>query len=127
MSGNVLRLTPQNFELFSGADKYLNVTVRDKNNQVVDLTGATITWALSRTPKSTKLVEYTSPVDIIILDPATEGKFQVQIKNADTEALKGGTRAKPEMYYHEARVQSAAGLRTPVMYGDVELLNNLIE
>ncbi len=117
----IVRLVPQDIELFAGKDKNLNCTVRDQNNQVVDLTGATIRWALSKTAKSTKLIDYTSPTNIAIDGDPTTGKFVVSIQDADTTGLPGGD------YYHEAKVTSAAGLETTVFYGTVEMRDSITE
>lgn len=116
----IVRLKPQDFELVSGNDKTLNFTVLDQTDAIVDLTGATIAWSLSKTAKSkTRIIEYVSPTNVVITD-ATAGKFSVSILDSDTEALKGG------FYYHEARVTSAAGLKTTVAIGKVEVLDNII-
>ena len=120
MARNARRLVPQDFELFSGNDKVLRVTVRDENGGIVDLTGATIRWILSRKQGSTPLIDYTSPTNITLAsDPAT-GKFDIEISDTDSEPLRKGT------FYHECLVTSAAGLKTTVMYGFVEVLKNSI-
>ena len=117
----VVKLVPQDFELVSGNDKNLNFSVLDQDDVVVDLTGATIAWSMSRTNKSkSELITLLSPADITITDPVN-GKFTVTIKDTDSEALQGGD------YYHEARVTSTAGLKTTVAYGTVELLDNIID
>lgn len=115
------KLIPQDFELVSGNDKNLNFTLLDQDDAVVDITGATIAWSLSRSNKNkTPLVDLLSPADITITN-ATGGKFQVKIKDTDTEGFKGGE------YYHEARITSAAGLKTTVAIGTVSLLDNIID
>ncbi len=115
------KLVPQDFELVSGNDKNLNFTVLNQDDNVVDLTGATIAWSMSRSATNkTPLINYVSPTNITITD-ATNGLFSVDIQRADTEALKGGE------YYHECRVQSAAGNKITVAYGVVTLRDNVID
>ncbi len=117
----VFRLVPQDFQMVSGNDKTLNFTVLDENDLVVDLTGATIVWALADSEKSkSRIITYTSPVNVTITTPL-EGKFSVSIQSADTEPL------KPKDYYHEARVTSSGGDVTTVAIGTVEVLRNVID
>ncbi len=117
----ITKLTPQDFELVSGNDKNLNFTLTDQDDVAVDLTGATIVWAMAHAAKNkSRLITYTSPTNLIITDAAT-GKFQVQVQDTDTENLKARD------YYHEARVVSAAGQKRTVAIGTVTLLDNVID
>lgn len=116
-----IKLVPQNFELVSGNDKTLKFTLTDEDDAAVDLTGATIVWAFAKTATAkSPLFEYTSPTNVTITD-ASGGLFEVEIQSADTLVLKGGE------YYHEARVESAAGNKITVAYGVVSLLDNVID
>jgi len=116
------KLIPQDFELVSGNDKILKFNTTDQDDIVVDLTGATIIWAMANTAKAKKnIIEYTSPVQVTITAPATGGLFEVAILTAATEGLKGGE------YYHEVRVVSAGGKKTTVAYGTVTLRDNIID
>ena len=117
-----IKLVPQDFELVSGNDKTLRFTLTDENGDPVNLTGATIIWAFAKTATSkASLFDYTSPANVTITDPPTDGLFEVDIQRADTEGFKGGE------YYHECRVQSAAGNKITVAYGVVTLLDNVID
>lgn len=117
----ITRLTPQNFQAVSGNDKVLKFNTKNEAGEIVDLSGATIIWALAKTAKAkSTLIEYTSPTNVTITAPATDGLFQVAIQRADTEDLKGGE------YYHEARLQDASGNRVTIAYGIVDLLDNVI-
>lgn len=119
------KLIPQNFEIVSGNDKVITVPVLDENGAVVDLTGATIVWAVAINEKSKRRVfEYTSPTNITILAPATDGVFRIDVQDTDTEPLSIG-RIRTD-YYHEARVTSAAGSKTTVMIGTMTVLGNVI-
>ena len=117
----IVRLKPQDFELVSGNDKTLSFKTLDQDDVVVDLTGATIIWAMSNMAKNKKrIITYTSPVQVTITD-AVNGLFTVDILDTDTEALPAAD------YYHEARSTSAAGLKTTLAYGTVKLLSNIID
>lgn len=116
----IIKLLPQDFELVSGNDKDLLFTTLDENDNVVDLTGATIVWALSRAAKNkSRLVTYTSPTNLTITDAAA-GLFTVKLQSADTEGLKA------DDYYHEVRLTSAAGRKTTLAIGTVKILDNVI-
>ena len=117
----IRKLTPQNFELVSGNDKDVRFTTLDQDDIAVDITGATIIWALARSAKNkSALFTYTSPTNIAITN-GLAGKFTVSIQDTDTLTLKAGK------YYHEARVTSAAGKKITVAYGEVDMLDNVID
>lgn len=119
----VKKLTPQNFEIVSGNDKQLNVTVLDENGSAVDLSGATIVWAVAINEKSkSRIFEYTSPTNITITD-ATVGKFRIDVQASDTEPLSIGR--IETSYYHEARML-VGGKKTTVMIGTITVLGNVI-
>ena len=114
-----VRLTPQNFEVVSGNDKQLNVTVIDQDGVAVDITGATIVWGVSLTDESkSRIFFYTSPANITITS-ATAGKFRINILDTDTEPL------VPQDYFHEARMVDTAGLKTTVMRGTMTVEGNI--
>lgn len=117
----IVRLVPQDFELVSGNDKTLNFSLLDQDDEIVDITGATIIWSLAKTAKSkTRIITYTSPTNVTI-DDAAGGLFSVDIQAADTEPLQAGE------YYHEARITSSGGKKFTAAYGTVELLSNIID
>ena len=125
----VTELTPQNFEIVSGNDKRLNVTVLDEDNVPVDITGAVIVWAVSVSNlNKNRIFTYTSPTNITIILPQTGpdiGKFRIDVQDGDTEPLSPG---KPKRdYYHEARMVSAAGQKSTVMIGTMTVLRNTID
>ncbi len=116
----ITKLVPQNFELVSGNDKTLQFTALDEFDVVINLTGATIVWAFAKTATAkATLFDYTSPTNVTITD-AEGGLFEVEIQSADTEDMKGGE------YYHECRMESAAGNKITLAYGVVVLLDNVI-
>ena len=115
------KLAPQNFELVSGNDKDLNFVHKDQDGAIVDLTGATISWALAEHEKSkARIIFYTSPTNITITD-AVAGEYTVSILAADSEPL------TPRDYYHEVRITSAASKTHTAVIGTVTVLRNIID
>jgi hypothetical protein len=119
----IVKLTPQDFEVVSGNDKELNVTVLDQDDLPISLTGAVIAWAYSRAASNkTRIQTYTSPTNITIILPQTgsnKGKVRIDVQAVDTEPLVGD-------YYHEARM-TAAGKKSTIMYGKMKVLSNIID
>ncbi len=122
------KLIPQNFEIVSGNDKTINVTVLNENAVAVGITGATIVWAVAIDAKSkSRIFFYTSPANITIILPQTglnKGKFRIDVQDTDTEPLSIG-RIRTD-YHHEARMVSASGVKTTVMTGTMTVLGNVI-
>lgn len=117
----ITKLLPQDFELLSGNDKDLNFVHRNQDGLVVDITGATIVWALANSPLSkSRIITYTSPTNVTITD-ALAGKYTVSIQDTDTEPL------PPGEYYHEVRLTSAAGKKHTAAYGMVFVRRNVID
>jgi len=115
----IVRLEPQNFELYAGNAKTLHFEIVDEDGAVVDITGATIAWGVSTHENSkSKLFSYTSPTNITITD-AANGKFDVSVLASNTAALKAGD------YHHQAEVTDAGGNPTTVAFGTIELRTNI--
>jgi hypothetical protein len=110
------------FELFSGNDATLKVTVVDKdnNNLPVNLSGVlSILWKLALLPSSkTFKIEKSLSSGITVTD-AANGKVEVVLTAAETEPLKGA-------YYHEMRVTTSGSKKVTVMYGEVLVSENLV-
>lgn len=117
----ITKLIPQDFELVSGNDKQLNFVHRDENGLIVDITGATIVWALANSENSkSRIITYTSPTNVTITDgPA--GKYRVSIQAADTEPL------PPNDYYHEVRITSVGGDVHTGVIGTATVRRNVID
>jgi len=116
----------QDFEMHSGNDRDLVVTVKNAAGVVVNITGATIKWQISKLDASlavptagsdVALVSKDTGGDIAITD-AVNGVFTVTIASADTESLKGD-------YYHESQVLLASKKST-VVFGKLTIKRNLI-
>lgn len=108
----------QNIEFHAGDDKRLEVTVRDEDGAVVDLTGIeSAKWSLAKTANSTALVTHTLNDNIAVV-AATSGVIHITIDAADTEGLRG-------VYYHEAEITDASGKTGTILYGSATILGSL--
>lgn len=101
----------QDFVMWAGDNKLIDVTVVDGDGVAVDITGATIKWVLAKTAGDSALVTKTTGDGITITDAAA-GKFRVTLVPADTESLAG-------VYYHEAEVTDASSQVSTVLIGKV--------
>lgn len=89
--------TRQNFDMVSGDTKIVEIEVLDEAGDVVNITGATITWVLCRSRNNpTPLITKTTSAGITITQPLS-GIFQVLLVPNDTANLSG-------IYLHEAEV-----------------------
>lgn len=118
----------QDFEMHSGNDRDLVVTVTDAAGAVVDISAASaIRWSVSQLdesgtiplPKSeTALLAKTLGGGITITNGPL-GIFTVALPKADTESLRGS-------YYHEAEIVLSAKEST-IMFGKLAIYRNLIQ
>lgn len=109
------------FTMFKGDSKVLEVTVKDQDDEVVDISGTVIRWQLSKKAKDTTALISKTTVGgggVTITD-GPNGRFDVLIDPDDTEELKAGA------YYHEAEVNDG-GLISTVMTGTATLVETLI-
>jgi hypothetical protein len=81
--------TAQNFELYAGEDKTIEVTVSD----VVDLSGSTITYKMATTKGGASVVIKTSATDIT----STLNVISIPLPASDTASLSG-------RYYYQITV-----------------------
>ncbi|HSF94778.1 MAG TPA: hypothetical protein VLA52_07105 [Thermohalobaculum sp.] len=119
----------QNFDYHAGDNKPLDFTVYDEDPanpgqpdlaSPVDLTGATIRWALSAfATDAAPLLTKTTALGITITDAAA-GKFRVSLDKADTVALNG-------KYYHEAEVLTAGAADDTVATGTVTVAPTVLD
>lgn len=88
------RLRPQSFEMRSGDDRTLTVTLRDRAG-VVAITG-TYVWILASGPLAAAGAEVTKTGAV------TAGVFTITLADTDTDSIDG-------LRYHEATVTETAG------------------
>jgi hypothetical protein len=112
--------TSQNFTLYQGDDLVLQVTVKNPDGTVKDLTGASsIKWAMAKAAKGTALLSKTLGAGITNAAPLT-GVFEVTIAQGDTPTIAAGA------YYHEAELVDAAGKKSTVLVGTATIVQALI-
>lgn len=109
----------QNFTMWSGDDKTLEVTVVDENGSVQDITGMTIDWHLARKVTTSALVQKATGGSGIVISDGSAGVFQITLSAADTDDLSG-------KYYHEAQVTDSSGNISTVTVGTITINRDLI-
>ncbi len=113
------------FELTSGDDRILELTAKDNDGVVVDITAARIIWGLyvSRLGGAAALITKDSingNAEVEITD-AVNGVFQVKLDPADSDALMEAA------LYHECQIIDATSNKQTVVRGTVNLRNDRIE
>lgn len=102
------RLLPQNFEMRSGDDRTLSVTIRDRTGATVSLTG-TYVWVLTNSDSPQDSVKVTKSGSV------TAGVATVTIDDTDTDDLDG-------VYFHEMTVaETSSAAESVVMNGHVRI------
>ena len=111
----------QNFEMRSGDDRVLKVTVTDADaGGLKNLTGATIVWRLSRKIGGPAVITKQSGGQGIEIPVGTDGVFEVTLAPADTAGLRGD-------FVHEAEVTDSDGKKATVTVGRLTIHRDMIE
>ena len=103
----------QNFSAAIGEDRTLTFTVLDAAGAAVDVTGATITWAMRTHELSTVNVLAITATSL----GGAAGTFNVVITDALTIAI------DPRVYYHSAKVTDSSAIETVVALGTASFYN----
>lgn len=114
-------LVPQSWVAQSGDTIRLPITVKDNAGVIVDLTGATVRFAIARGPDQSPDIDSAAspPTATAVIDaPATDGKITVTISDENTEPLLGD-------YYYECKVEDALGNESVVVRGYGTFTENL--
>lgn len=101
-------------DFYAGDSKQILVTVYDQNDNLFDLAGCEVSYAMWH-PKTEVIVLQKSSTDanqIEILNPTTNGVFAVNIKPTDTVRLNGE-------YRQQASIVDGSGNDVIVMTGRV--------
>lgn len=109
--------TGQDFTLYTDNDKRPEVTVTDKEDNPVDLEGATIEWVANDTSDGSEIMRKTTDDGGITINDAKYGKFIIKITASDTEGISSDATLS-----HEARVTLAMGAKTHVVTGTIDLI-----
>lgn len=95
----------QNFEMYAGDTKNIEVTIAG-----VNLTGASVKWALKRTVYEADAVISKDTTGGISITNASGGVFVIALAPGDTTSLSGD-------YYHEAEITDSASNVSTVFTG----------
>jgi len=101
--------------ILRGSSKTLELTVRDKNKDLVNLTGAKIFFTIKRSIEATsELVRKTSdtPAEAVLLAQSGDTLGQAQIFLSPSDTI-GATPARD--YYYDVWVELVSGKRYPVI------------
>lgn len=108
----------QNFTMYAGKTKRINITVKDKDGSLKNLDDATIAWVLQdQEGLFAQKVITKNDEDIVRL---SEGVFRVTLWPNDTKGLDG-------TYYHEAVVVDALGDKATVTTGWITIKPSAFE
>ena len=109
--------TAENFEMWSGEDKVIRVTVKDSAGAALPLTGMSVSWKLARARSAAALVTKTTADGIALVSGGSGGQFDITLMPADTDALAG-------TFLHEAEITDTAGKKSTVFSGRALILAN---
>lgn len=106
--------------MYSGDNVSIAVTVTDSSTgAAVDLTGASMSWALAAAPGETALVTKTSADGDITVGGASSNVATVALEPADTAALDG-------VYIHELQLVDGASKTHTVYQGTIYVRGDII-
>jgi hypothetical protein len=100
----------QNFSMYAGDSKNITITVTNDDGTVLNLTNATVKWALKKRVKSTVNEIYKTTTDGIVITDSLNGVIKINVTPNDTTNLSG-------MYYHECEVTDQSGNVSTVTTG----------
>ncbi len=118
MSDNIV---PQSFPVQSGDTLQLPITVTDRNDQGVDLTGASAVFKMARNPSAQPVIDSSaSPATATceVTDVGPPGVVTVTITDENTEPLVGD-------YYYECKVTDSFGNESTIARGWITMVKNL--
>jgi len=100
----------QNFSLYAGDSKNINITVTDDNGVPVNLSDCKIIWGVKRNARASRYAVVKTSLDDIIITDTQNGKATIRIMPNDTFGLSGD-------FYHEAEFTDAMGNVTTLFLG----------
>lgn len=95
---------------FAGDSITLEVTVEKADGSIIDLSGASISWALADHSGADPLLDDTDSTVTINITDAANGELEVVIDSGATDPYNGKK-------YHELEVESESGDKTTVLTG----------
>ncbi|RMG96176.1 MAG: hypothetical protein D6706_10635 [Chloroflexi bacterium] len=107
--------TAQNFTMWSGDSKLIQVMVTDSAGNSVALAGATIEYVIKDSVNGTTRVSKSTSNGITI----SGNTFTITLDPADTAGLSG-------QYYHEAQITDVAGNVSTALVGNIVINEDAI-
>lgn len=105
----------RNVQMFSGDSVILELSVHNRG-ELADLSSTAFTYSVASSPQDTALITKTLSDGVRITGTGT---LEVELSPADTEDLPG------DDYYHELTAVNSAGKVTTLMFGTLEVRDNL--
>jgi hypothetical protein len=106
-------------EMYSGDTLQITVTVKNTSNVAIDLSGATLSWALAKNVGDTALVTKTTANSGVVTVTAASGICRVDIVPADTSGIFG-------RHWHELEVTDSSGNVSTVIVGQLNIVRDLV-
>lgn len=103
----------QSFSFIQGQDVDLEITVKDADGVVVDLTGGSVRFVMARSPSSSTIdvdSDASPQTATAVLTTPASGLITVTLTDTVTDGLAGD-------YYYECKYTSGGGLETVVTRG----------
>lgn len=120
LEGSLATLTDQDFSMYEGDDFILQVTVKDVNGVVVNLTGLVAArWWFAHGLGQAALLQKALGSGITVVG-AVNGRIDVTLVPADTAGLGGAT------YRHELEITDVANTVHTVVVGDMTVNQTVV-
>lgn len=117
LEGGLKLKTGQNFLVMSGNSKNIEVTIKDKEGNAVDLTGATVKWLVHSS--GTQRV-YKDTANGILITDAENGEILISLLSSDTSSLSGE-------YSHELKIIDSEGKASTVAIGKMNVTKSYLQ
>lgn len=117
LEGGLKLKTGQNFFIMSGNSKNIEVTIKDKEGNAVDLTGATVKWLVHSS--GTQRV-YKDTANGILITDAENGEILISLLSSDTSSLSGE-------YSHELKIIDSDGKASTVAVGKMNVTKSYLQ
>jgi hypothetical protein len=112
-----MTINNQNFEMYSGDSKIINVIVTNTDGSSLDLTGATIKWGVIK--NSSRIIYKDTTSGIAINIPMTLGRFTITLNPSDTANISG-------IFAHEAEITDSVGDVSTVFTGVIKIITSQV-
>lgn len=114
LKGHVNSLELQNFDLYAGDTKYINVDIVGEDGAPLSLTGCSFLWVAKKNVKGKNIIQKTLGNGIEIAD-VIHGKIRIRLDSYDTQKLSND-------YYHEVELTDNEGNVSTVSSGTMSVV-----